>query len=464
MLTFWQFENIAKYGVNMLIQRGGLKVVAGLGISGVAAVNFLHKQGYRVAVTDSRSIPPGHDQIPDDVETRFGQFDQALLLQAEEIIISPGLDPQLAEIQAAVAQGIPVVSEIQILRRFTDKPIMAITGSNAKSTVTTLIGLMVQAAGVKVAVGGNLGRPALELTQDDPELYILELSSFQLQTTSDLAADVAVVLNISEDHLDRHGDMFAYHTAKHRIFQGVKKVVYNRDDSLTRPLVPDVTPMQSFGLNAPDMNQYGVLKDTDGTLWLARGRERLLKSSDMYMQGTHNVANALACLALGEAIGLPLSSMLETLKTFKGLEHRCEFVKEQHGVRYYNDSKGTNIGATLAALEGLGAAIEPQQGKVAIILGGQGKGQDFSALQNALSKYAKVAILIGEDQALIEQAIKDTTTLIHADSLQQAVELCQQHTQAHDVVLLSPACASFDMFKSYTDRGHQFVKCVNTLA
>lgn len=464
MLTFWQFENIAKYGVNMLIQRGGLKVVAGLGISGVAAVNFLHKQGYRVAVTDSRSIPPGHDQIPDDVETRFGQFDQALLLQAEEIIISPGLDPQLAEIQAAVAQGIPVVSEIQILRRFTDKPIMAITGSNAKSTVTTLIGLMVQAAGVKVAVGGNLGRPALELTQDDPELYILELSSFQLQTTSNLAADVAVVLNISEDHLDRHGDMFAYHTAKHRIFQGVKKVVYNRDDSLTRPLVPDVTPMQSFGLNAPDMNQYGVLKDTDGTLWLARGRERLLKSSDMYMQGTHNVANALACLALGEAIGLPLSSMLETLKTFKGLEHRCEFVKEQHGVRYYNDSKGTNIGATLAALEGLGAAIEPQQGKVAIILGGQGKGQDFSALQNALSKYAKVAILIGEDQALIEQAIKDTTTLIHADSLQQAVELCQQHTQAHDVVLLSPACASFDMFKSYTDRGHQFVKCVNTLA
>lgn len=323
---------------------------------------------------------------------------------------------------------------------------------------------MAQAAGVKVAVGGNLGRPALDLTQDDPALYILELSSFQLQTTSNLAADVAVVLNISEDHLDRHGDMFAYHTAKHRIFQGVKKVVYNRDDSLTRPLVPDVTPMQSFGLNAPDMNQYGVLKDTDGTLWLARGRERLLKSSDMYMQGTHNVANALACLALGEAIGLPLSSMLETLKTFKGLEHRCEFVKEQHGVRYYNDSKGTNIGATLAALEGLGAAIEPQQGKVAIILGGQGKGQDFSALQNALSKYAKVAILIGEDQALIEQAIKDTTTLIHADSLQQAVELCQQHTQAHDVVLLSPACASFDMFKSYTDRGHQFVKCVNTLA
>ena len=448
----------------MLIQRGGLKVVAGLGISGVAAVNFLHEHGYRVAVTDSRKTPPGHDQIPSDVQTSFSQLDQALLLQAEEIVISPGLDPQLPEIQAAIAQGIAVVSEIQILRRFTDKPIMAITGSNAKSTVTTLIGLMAKDAGVKVAVGGNLGRPALDLTKDDPELYILELSSFQLETTSNLHAEVAVILNMSEDHLDRHGDMMGYHTAKHRIFQGVKKVVYNRDDSLTRPLVPDATPMQSFGLNAPDMNQYGILKENDGTMWLARGRERILKSSEMYIQGTHNVANALACLALGEAIGLPLASMLDTLKTFKGLEHRCEFVKEVQGVRYYNDSKGTNIGATLAAIDGLGAAIEPQQGKVAIILGGQGKGQDFTALRDALSKYAKLAVLIGEDRAVIEQAIAGTTTLLHAASLQEAVELCQQHTQAHDVVLLSPACASFDMFKGYSERGHQFVECVNTLA
>ncbi|WP_442767497.1 UDP-N-acetylmuramoyl-L-alanine--D-glutamate ligase [Acinetobacter bohemicus] len=448
----------------MLIQRGGLKVVAGLGISGVAAVNFLHEHGYRVAVTDSRKTPPGHDQIPSDVQTSFGQLDQELLLQAEEIVISPGLDPQLPEIQAAIAQGIAVVSEIQILRRFTDKPIMAITGSNAKSTVTTLIGLMAKDAGVKVAVGGNLGRPALDLTKDDPELYILELSSFQLETTSNLHAEVAVILNMSEDHLDRHGDMMGYHTAKHRIFQGVKKVVYNRDDSLTRPLVPDATPMQSFGLNAPDMNQYGILKENDGTMWLARGRERILKSSEMYIQGTHNVANALACLALGEAIGLPLASMLDTLKTFKGLEHRCEFVKEVQGVRYYNDSKGTNIGATLAAIDGLGAAIEPQQGKVAIILGGQGKGQDFTALRDALSKYAKLAVLIGEDRAVIEQAIVGTTTLLHAASLQEAVELCQQHTQAHDVVLLSPACASFDMFKGYSERGHQFVECVNTLA
>ena len=447
----------------MLIQRGGLKVVAGLGISGVSAVNFLHEKGYRVAVTDSRALPPGHDQIPTEVQTSFGQLDQELLLQAEEIVISPGLDPKLPEIQAAIAQGIPVVSEIQILRRATEKPIMAITGSNAKSTVTTLIGLMAKNAGVKVAVGGNLGRPALDLTKDDPDLYILELSSFQLETTSNLNAEVAVVLNISEDHLDRHGDMFAYHTAKHRIFQGVKKVVFNRDDSLTRPLVPDVTPMQSFGLNAPDLNQYGILREDNGNIWLARGRERLLNSAEMYIQGTHNVANALACLALGEAINLPMDIMLETLKTFKGLEHRCEFVRELNNVRYYNDSKGTNIGATLAAIDGLGAAIEAKGGKVAIILGGQGKGQDFTALRDSLQKYAKVAVLIGEDRPVIEKAIEGTTTLLYAESLQEAVNLSQQHTHAYDVVLLSPACASFDMFTGYPQRGQHFVEYVNAL-
>ena len=448
----------------MLIQRGGLKVVAGLGISGVSAVNFLVEQGYQVAVTDSRATPPGHDQIPSHVQTSFGKLDVDLLLQAEEIILSPGLAPQLPEIQQAIAKGISVVGDVQLLRRATEVPIVAITGSNAKSTVTTLVGLMAKDAGKKVAVGGNLGRPALDLLKDDPELLVLELSSFQLETTSHLNAEVAVVLNMSEDHLDRHGDMWGYHQAKHRIFQGVKKVVFNRDDNLTRPLVPDTTPMQSFGLNAPDIHQFGILKDLDGTIWLARGRERLLKSSEMYIQGTHNVANALACLALGEAIGLPMDSMLETLKNFKGLEHRCEYVATVNDVRYCNDSKGTNIGATLAAIDGLGAAIEVQQGKVAVILGGQGKGQDFKALRDSLQKYVKVAVLMGEDAPVIEQAIEGTTTLLHAQSLMQAVQLCQQQTHANDVVLLSPACASFDMFKGYADRGHQFVACVSALS
>ncbi len=447
----------------MLIQRGGLKVVAGLGISGVSAVNFLHERGYQVAVTDSRTHPPGHDQIPAGIQTSFGQLDTELLLQAEEIILSPGLAPQLPEIQQAIAKGIPVVGDIQLLRRATEVPIVAITGSNAKSTVTTLIGLMAKEAGKKVAVGGNLGRPALDLLKDQPELIILELSSFQLETTSLLNAEVAVVLNMSEDHLDRHGDMLGYHAAKHRIFQGVKKVVFNRDDALSRPLVPDAVPVQSFGLNAPDMNQYGVLRDTDGTLWLARGRERLLKSTEMYIQGTHNIANALACLALGEAIGLPLNSMLETLKSFKGLAHRCEYVDMVNNVRYYNDSKGTNIGATLAAIEGLGAAIAPRKGKVVVILGGQGKGQDFKALRAAVQQYVKTVVLIGEDALKIEQSIEGSTEILKAATLQEAVQLCHAKADAEDVVLLSPACASFDMFKGYDDRGHQFVACVKAL-
>ncbi|MEC8568207.1 MAG: cyanophycin synthetase, partial [Pseudomonadota bacterium] len=201
----------------------------------------------------------------------------------------------------------------------------------------------------------------------------------------------------------------------------------------------------------------------DGTMWLARGRERLLKTSEMYIQGMHNVANALACLALGEAVGLDMQSMLNTLKTFKGLEHRCEFVKTVDNVRYYNDSKGTNVGATLAAIDGLGAAIEVKKGKLALILGGQGKGQDFRPLRDAIQKYVKNVILIGEDAAIIEQAIQGTTIIQHADTLKAAVELAQTVTQAEDVVLLSPACASFDMFKSYNDRGHQFVACVNAL-
>lgn len=448
----------------MLIQRGGLKVVAGLGISGVSAVNFLCEQGYQVAVTDSRQTPPGHDQIPTQVKTSFGKLDVDLLLQAEEIILSPGLAPQLPEIQQAIAQGVSVIGDIQLLRRATNVPIVGITGSNAKSTVTTLIGQMAKDAGKKVAVGGNLGRPALDLLKDQPELIILELSSFQLETTSHLNAEVAVVLNMSEDHLDRHGNMLGYHQAKHRIFQGAKKVVFNRDDSLTRPLVPDQTPMQSFGLNAPDLNQYGVLKELDGTIWLARGLQRLIKSSELYIQGMHNVANALACLALGEAIGLPIESMLNTLKAFKGLEHRCEYVRTVNHVRYYNDSKGTNVGATLAAIDGLGAAIAIEQGKVVLILGGQGKGQDFSLMRTALQKYVKTVVLIGEDASIIEQAIQGTTEILHAATLQEAVELSQQKAQPKDVVLLSPACASFDMFKSYNDRGHQFVACVNQLA
>ncbi len=447
----------------MLIQRGGLRVVAGLGKTGVSVVEHLLKQGYRVAVTDTRIDPPGLADLPSGVECAFGGLDAGLLKQAEEIILSPGLDPALPELVAAREQGAAIIGDIQLLRRATDVPIVAITGSNAKSTVTTLVGEMAQQAGKRVAVGGNLGRPALDLLKDDPELIVLELSSFQLETTSNLSAAVAVVLNMSEDHMDRHGNMLGYHKVKHRIFQNCQRFVFNRDDGLTRPLVADAIPSSSFGLNAPDLNQFGVLRDTDGTAWLARGRFRLLNASEMPIQGNHNIANALAALALGEAIGLDLESMLSTLKTFKGLPHRCEFVAEIGQMRFYNDSKGTNVGATLAAIEGLGAPLAHQQAKVSVILGGEGKGQDFKPLLAAIQRYARAVILIGEDASIIEHALTGFTAIYHAETLEQAIQQAVAHSQAGDAILLSPACASFDMFLNYQDRGEQFVKAVKQL-
>jgi UDP-N-acetylmuramoylalanine--D-glutamate ligase len=446
---------------DMLIQRGGLKVVVGLGKTGLSVVRYLVDQGYRVAVTDTRLEPPGLADLPDGVDCHLGGFDQALLCAADEIILSPGVALAEPAVAAAVAEGVPVIGDIQLLRRATNAPIVAITGSNAKSTVTTLVGEMAIHAGRQVAIGGNLGRPALELLDDEPELIVLELSSFQLETTSHLNAAVAVVLNMSEDHMDRYDGMLGYHQAKHRIFQGCQAYVTNRDDPLTRPLVADAVPATSFGLSAPDIRDFGILRDLDGTVWLAKGRERLLCADQMKIKGNHNVANALAALALGEAVGLPMQAMLETLKSFAGLKHRCQFVAEQAGVSFYNDSKGTNVGATLAAIEGLGAALAPKQGKVTVILGGVGKGQDFKPLAPAIGRYARAVVLIGEDADKIAQALPPQTDVYRAESLAHAVALCRQVSVAGDAALLSPACASFDMFLNYEDRGDQFVALIH---
>lgn len=447
----------------MHTSQGKFTVVVGLGISGVSAANFLYQQGQQVVVMDSRENPPGIEQVPESVQKIVGKIDTDILFQADEIVLSPGLAVEMPEIQQAIAKGIKVISEIQLLRRATNAPMIAITGSNAKSTVTTLIGEMAKNAGKKVAVGGNLGRPALDLLRDEPELFVLELSSFQLETTTDLNAEVAVILNMSEDHLDRHGTMQNYQTIKHRIFQGAQHIVFNRDDVATQTDV--VAPKISFGINQPQAGQYGVIYENN-TIWLVRGEQKLLSSDELYIQGTHNIANVLACFALGESVGLDLESMIATAKQFKGLEHRCEYVETINHVRYYNDSKGTNVGATLAAIEGLGKAIQLKNGKIALILGGQGKGQDFSLLAQAVQSYVKTIVLIGEDAQKIHQDLVGHTPAVEyifADSLNQAIDICQQHTQANDVVLLSPACASFDMFTGYPERGRKFVEYVAAL-
>lgn len=458
-----------------LIHKGsGLQVVVGLGQSGLSATRYLTDQGYRVAVTDAQVAPKLESKLPKAVEIRqFGAIDAELLQQAARIIISPGISLENEAIRAAKQANIPVVSDIQLFCEACQVPIVAITGSNAKSTVTTLVGEMAADAGIHVGVGGNIGVPALNLLSDSSmTLAVLELSSFQLETVTNLGAQVATVLNMSPDHLDRHGDMLGYHQAKHRIFQGAKSIVINREDALTRPLVADNLPRLSIGIHAPDRGQYGLITDPDGQIYLARGTQRLLSADKLIIKGRHNLLNAQAALALGELAGLPLDSMLMTLQRFSGLEHRCQYIAAHAGVDYFDDSKGTNVGSTMAAIEGLGAVYAPKDGKLLLILGGQGKGQAFGELAPLINQYVTHVLLIGEDGLLIEQHLRaaklsDEVTIEQCQNLANAFLSVQQITASSlsqvQAVLLSPACASFDQFSGYTERGEYFSQLIMQL-
>ena len=458
-----------------LIHKGdGLQVVVGLGQSGLSVAHYLAKQGYQVAVTDAQVAPTLAAQLPDEIEVRqFGTIDAELLQQAARIIISPGISLDMPAIAAARHANIPVVSDIQLFCEACTVPIVAITGSNAKSTVTTLVGQMAADAGINVGVGGNIGIPALTLLDNtNMELAVLELSSFQLETVTNLGAKVATVLNMSPDHLDRHGDMLGYHQAKHRIFQGAKSVVINREDALTRPLVADNLPRISTGIHAPDKGQYGLITDTEGQTFIARGTERLLSADKLLMKGRHNLLNAQAALALGELAGLPLESMLETLQQFTGLEHRCQYVGSFVNIDYFDDSKGTNIGSTMAAIEGLGAVYAPKDGKLLLILGGQGKGQQFGELTPFINQYVSQVLFIGEDGQQIEKHLRaaklsDDVALHQCQTLENAFVTIQQVTASSlsqvQAVLLSPACASFDQYSGYAARGEHFSRLVAQL-
>jgi UDP-N-acetylmuramoylalanine--D-glutamate ligase len=350
--------------------------------------------------------------------------------------------------------------DIELFARYAKAPIVAITGSNAKSTVTTLVGEMAAAAGKRVAVGGNLGTPALDLLSDDIELYVMELSSFQLETTDQLGAEVATVLNISEDHMDRYSGLPAYHLAKHRVFRGARQVVVNRQDVLTRPLIGEGLPCWTFGLNKPDFHGFG-LREEEGEKYLAFQFENLMPVRELKIRGAHNQANALAALALGHAVGLPMDAMLSSLRSFGGLEHRCQWLRERNGVSYYDDSKATNVGAALAAIEGLGADIP---GKLVLVAGGDGKGADFSGLRAPVAANCRAVVLIGRDAELIAQALGDEVSLVRVATLDDAVLRCAEIAQPGDAVLLSPACASFDMFKNYEERGRLFAQAVGDLS
>ena len=445
-----------------LIVSDQFRIVVGLGKSGMSLVRFLAQQGVRFAVVDTRANPPELATLQRDfpeIEVRCGDLDADFLCRASELLISPGVALATPAIRTAIAQGVKISGDIDLFARHAKAPIIAITGSNAKSTVTTLVGEMAKAAGKKVAVGGNLGTPALELLADDVELYVLELSSFQLETTEQLNAEVATCLNISEDHMDRYADLSAYHLAKHRIFRGARQVVINADDALSRPLIGEQVPCWTFGLGKPDFKRFGLLEQ-DGAKHLGFQFDALLPVSALKVRGAHNQANALAALALGHAVGLPMAAMLLALQAFTGLDHRCQWQRELNGVSYYDDSKATNVGASLAAINGLGADIS---GKLLLIAGGDGKGADFASMQQPVKRFCRAVILLGRDADRLAQALADTVPQIRVQSLEEAVQQAAQLAQPGDAVLLSPACASLDMFKNFEQRGQVFAQAVGGL-
>lgn len=441
----------------------GLHLIVGLGLSGFSCVRFLVKHGISVAVMDTRAQPPLLNQLQREypnVPCTLGKMDTNLLEQAQVIVLSPSIALATPEIAAQVDQGKEIIGDIELFARVVNKPVIAITGTNAKSTVTTLVGLMAQQAGLKAQVGGNLGIPALDLLKSDAEVdvYVLELSSFQLETTFSLRPKVAAILNISPDHMDRYASFEDYIQAKQRIYQHAEHIVYNDDDSLTYPANTNV-PHHTFTLKTPQWQQFGLLTQDQAT-FLAYEHLPLLAIKHLPILGQHYQANALAALSIAEAFGLDRAASLEVLKSFTGLAHRCQLVRELERVRWYNDSKGTNVGATLAAILGLGSVIE---GKLVLILGGVGKNADFSQLKSAVADYARSVILLGEAADVIQAALANTVEIQRVASMAEAVAKAKLKAKPSDCVLLSPACASLDMFKNFEHRGLVFTELVQAL-
>ncbi|OOR82966.1 UDP-N-acetylmuramoyl-L-alanine--D-glutamate ligase [Moraxella canis] len=455
--------------------------VVGLGSSGLSAVNFLINHGHQVSVIDGNPSPALADQLPTAVHCHFGSLDSELLSSADQIVISPGIDPRTPSIAAAKAQGIPVVSDVQLfidalkaqdLAKATSTPIIAITGSNAKSTVTTLVGEMAKRAGVIVGVGGNIGTPALELLNiQNMALVVLELSSFQLEHISNLSAQAATILNISADHLDRHDGMADYLAQKLRIFDQCQTAIICQDDadlakqciSTLENSAPNHTIIMTDSSLKNQAADFYLFDDGDG-MALYHQDHKLLPIDQLKIKGKHNLLNALSALALGMAANLPMDAMLETLKTFKGLPHRCEYIDDIDGKAYFNDSKGTNIGSTMAAIDGLGTVYGASS--LALILGGLGKGQDFSELSAYVAQWVDGVYLIGQDAPVIEQDLLKgdahlATKIHHVGTLDRAVLAASQ--SGAKAVLLSPACASMDQFKNYNERGDKFVEMVHAL-
>jgi UDP-N-acetylmuramoylalanine--D-glutamate ligase len=416
-------------------------------------------------VADTRENPPGIAALKVElpaIKVYTGAFAEIIFSGVDLVVVSPGVPLSEPEIQAAIGRGISVVGDVELFAQYRPKSakVIAITGANGKTTVTSLVGEICKTAGLKTIVAGNIGLPVLDtLSMDAPDVYVLELSSFQLETTTNLKIDAATMLNLSEDHMDRYESLQTYAIAKAHIFYHASLQVLNRDDAwsmmMARPKLTQVT----FGLS--DEGDFG-LKQVDGETWLSEGEKELINLQDMKIVGLHNASNALAAVALCRAIGVDYAHIIQTLYNFKGLPHRVEWVANIDDVDYYDDSKGTNVGATCAAIAGMFKNGLPQ--KTVLIAGGDGKGQDFSPLAEAVTGNARAVVLIGRDASLIESALlKTNVPLYQALDLPEAVNIAKKLAQTGDAILLSPACASFDMFKNYVHRAEVFVAAVNAL-
>ena len=445
-------------------------LVVGLGRTGLSCVRHLRARGASVRVVDSRERPPEIDALRaehPDVDVRCGEFRSEWFEGAIQIVASPGVSLEQPVLAAAMLRGVPVCGDIELFAREAAAPIIAITGSNGKSTVTSMLAAMCESADRRAAVGGNIGLPALSLLGNAPpalpdlpapqDLYILELSSFQLETTFSLRPAVATVLNVAADHMDRYVDVNAYARAKQRIFKQAQTIVVNVDDARVRAMSPMEGRRVEFTLGVPGRGQFGQRVHA-GRSWLAHADARLMPVDDLLVPGTHNLANALAALALGTAVDLPMEHMLQALRGFRGLPHRCELVGKASGVRWFNDSKGTNVGATVAAIEGLAGSAQ-----VVLIAGGEGKGADFAPLAQTLRRGVRAVILFGRDAGRIESAIDAAgagVAVRRVSALDDAVSQAAMMAKSGDCVLFSPACASFDMFDNYEARGDAYVATV----
>ena len=435
----------------------GKTVIVGLGVTGLSVVRFLVEKNILPVVVDSRENPPGENEFKEqfgNVDYYFGSFYKDKLAAAKQLVVSPGVSIKLPEIDYAQSQGVEVIGDIELFAREVKAPVIAITGSNGKSTVTTLVGDVFKECGWNVGIGGNIGIPALDLLKKDCEVYVLELSSFQLETLQSLMPVSAVVLNVSEDHMDRYDSFNDYVRAKQNVYKNTKNAIVNRDDSSVAKMQTNAKSI-GFTLSAPEAGDFG-LRNVDGQNWIVRNEETLINTTEIFMGGLHNVANVMAVLALIESFELPAESTYKVIKEFSGLPHRMQCVASSEEVNWFNDSKATNVGAAQAAISGLA-------GDVILIAGGECKDADLSLLRTSVESHVKHMILIGRDALLIEKACEGVTDIVHASCMYDAVVKAKQLAVAGSNVLLSPACASFDMFKNYEHRGDVFVDAVKSV-